>query len=269
MATVHVFARCAPDASGRVSLSLRPCALGNGGAAVVTKELEWPTSKTASPDEIIAELPPIDTAKASKSARQTPSLSARIGGAAKSLASGLNAKSGEAAKIVKSMTPRMPAPVEKKRKNFVVTIERESRNAPLHMTLENVDGVGVVVTAIDEHSDAYAGGLRAGDLLLTVGSLAVEDAYEANSVMKRVLGEVEMTISRYEGAYGLPRGWRAIDKADSRWDGSLTYQRMVKGADGKWASESSKRHPAALPPSARETETPRTTRGPLSEIAAQ
>ena len=44
----------------------------------------------------------------------------------------------------------------------------------------------VVVTAIDEHSDAYAGGLRAGDLLLTVGSLAVEDAYEANSVMKRV-----------------------------------------------------------------------------------
>ena len=93
---------------------------------------------------------------------------------------------GAASKLGKSLpTPRLTprgdaTPRERKRKQHTVEIERPSRQAPLDVTLVDVEGVGVVVSKMERHGTlAAAGGLRPGDVILTCGSVVVEYAVDA------------------------------------------------------------------------------------------
>jgi hypothetical protein len=167
--------------------------------------------------------------------------------------------------IGSKLTPRGESARERKRINTTVTVQRETGKGPLDLVrLEDVRGVGVVVAALDGASSASLGGLQPGDIILHVGSVCIESAYDVPAVLRRLLGEVELGVSRLEGN-GLPRGWKAIADADER----TQYVTMVRAADGKTCTPRySDVHPVALPAHelAGETVTPR---GVLSELLSQ
>ena len=56
-------------------------------------------------------------------------------------------------------------------------------------SIADVPGVGVVATEIDDACAAAKGGLRAGDVVLSIGSERIDAAAQLRGVLGRVLGE--------------------------------------------------------------------------------
>jgi C-terminal processing protease CtpA/Prc len=134
---------------------------------------------------------------------------------------------------------------KRKRREHEINIERIHRNQPLDCKLVDVPGVGVVVSEIDDDSDVAIAGLKAGDSIVAVNSSVVADAAEFNKVLTRILGTVELRVTRLVGGSAGAKGWKSATDAES---GRTMFWKMEKENEGEgWVASKTYQNPKTAP----------------------